>query len=108
MKKAMFIILCSITLFSFTSCAVLLGVDLKEKIQLLELGQSKQEVIQLLGTDYYVESAGYTPEGKLEVLHFRSYYDDYLLYFLEGELTEFHRYIPPINSEIKVVKEEKK
>lgn len=106
MKKRILIIFAAVALLS--SCAALVGVDLKQQVQLLELGQQKQEVIQLLGTNFYVESAGYTPEGKLEVLHYRSYYDDYLLYFLNGELTEFHRYIPPVSTEVKVVKEDKK
>lgn len=106
MKKAIFIFCAALAIFS--SCVSLFGVDLREKVQLVELGQSKQDIIQILGTEYSIESAGYTPEGKLEVLHFRSVYDDYLLYFLDGQLTEFHRYIPPVCPEVKVLKEDKK
>lgn len=81
---------------------------MEKRVQQLELGMTKQEVVNIMGKDYFVESVSQKPEGKLEILHFRStYYVPYLVYFTDGRLTEYHRYIPPtpINQEIRVVKE---
>lgn len=108
MKRIIVIALATLlTIVSFSSCSTLYGVDLGKRVQLLELGMNKQEVVDILGKDYYIEAASQVPEGRLEVLHFHSlYYSDYLLYFLNGELDEFHRYIAPPTPEMKVVKED--
>lgn len=107
MSKIVFILLFVFSVVSLTSCSIIYGVDLDKQAQKLELGMSRQEAVEILGNDFYVESASQLPEGKLEVLHFKSlYYNDYLLYFIDGYLTEFHRYIIPTVPEVKVVRED--
>ena len=108
MKKILFILF---SIFVLNSCAVFYGPNTEKLTQQLELGMSKQRVIEIMGTNYFVESAMQVPEGKLEILHFRSTeYPNYLLYFLNGDLTEFHRYIPPtpMHQDVRIVKEESK
>ena len=106
MKKIFFIL---VTLLIFGSCTVFYGVDYGKLTQQLELGMSKEEAIGIMGKDFFIESALQTFDGKMEVLHFRAaYYSDYLLYFLDGNLTEFHRYIPPtpVQQDVRIIKEE--
>jgi len=103
MKKLLFILFASII---FASCATFYGPNLNELSKRLELGMSRQESVSIMGKDYFIESSSQTPDGKVEILHFRSaYYQEYLLYFLNDELVEFHRYIPP-QQDIRVIKEE--
>lgn len=81
---------------------------MEQRAQQLELGMSKQDAINIMGNDYYIESSFQAPEGNVLILHFRStYYSEYLLYFLNNELTEFHKYIPP-RPDVHILKEEKK
>lgn len=95
-------------MIAFSSCSVLNLVDLDKKTKSLELGMTRQEAVSILGTSYIIESAAQLPEGKLEVLLFHSEYsNDYLLYFLDGELTEYHRYIVPSTPEVRVVREDR-
>lgn len=108
MKKILFILFILFTVFIYTSCATVYGPNMDKLSQQLELGMSRQEAISIMGKDFFVESAHQEREGKMEVLHFKSlYYSEYLLYFLNGELVEFHRYIKPVpmQQEIRVVKE---
>lgn len=70
--------------------------DMSKSVAQLELGMSKKECIAILKNDYQVEFASMTPDGALEVLKFySSTASDYILHFLNGELVEYHRYIPP-------------
>ena len=93
MKNIIFALL---AVLLFNSCASILGPNTLESSRQLVLGMNKQEAIAIMGKDYFVEAASQIPEGKLEILHFRSYYhSDYLLYFINDNLSEFHRYIPP-------------
>lgn len=105
MKKIIYILFLCLVI---TSCAVVYGPNLDQLTQSLELGMSKQDAINIMGKDYFIESALQVPEGDVEVLHFRSsYYNEFILYFLNNTLTEFHRYIPP-QQNVHVIKEEKK
>lgn len=93
MKKITFILF---TMLIVTSCGTMYGPNMEKLTQHLELGMTKLQALDLMGNDYFVESMRQTDEGKMEVLHFRSsYYHNYLLYFLNDKLVEFHRYIPP-------------
>lgn len=80
-----------------TSCAVFYGTDMDSRAKKLQLGMTRQEVINIMGNDYYIESSSQMPEGNLVVLHYNAtvYYNEYLIYLLDGELVEFHRYVPP-------------
>lgn len=105
MKKIIFTFIISLI---FTSCATLLGPDYAQLTKQLELGMSQRQTTDILGNNYFIESAIETPDGKMEVLHFRyGNGPDYVLCFLDGRLTEFHRYIPPCQ-DVRVIKEEKK
>jgi len=86
-----------------------MGTNYEKLTKELSLGMTKQEVLNILGKDYYIESLSDTEDGKLEVLTF---YDGpksnqaFTLYFLNDKLKEFNKYIPPyIPQEVKVVKE---
>ncbi|WP_029904569.1 DUF3192 domain-containing protein [Prevotella sp. 10(H)] len=92
----------------FASCAAVYGPNLEKEVQRLDLGMTKQETINIMGKNYFVESVSQVEEGKLEVLFFRStYYPSYLLYFIDGNLSEFHRYIPPTpyQQDVRIIKE---
>lgn len=87
------IMVLSVTIL-FTSCATM--GDTAKLTQQLELGMTKTQVVAIMGKNYYIESLQETDEGRSEVLHFHSTYSvDYLMYFLNDKLVEFHRYIPP-------------
>ncbi|WP_160111134.1 hypothetical protein [Dysgonomonas sp. Marseille-P4361] len=93
MKQNLFAI---IIIFLTASCASLSTPRLGKLIEQVELGSTKQEVINILGNNYVIDAVSEIEEGKLEVLLFTSSYSyDYLFYFVNNHLTEFHRYIPP-------------
>ena len=93
-----------IILLVLSSCASFSGME--KRVKQLELGMSKQDALNIMGKNYFIESASQTPQGKLEVLHFRSSTSrDYLLYFTNDRLSEFHLYVSPVQ-DIRIIKEE--
>lgn len=93
MKKSLFAI---IIIFFMTSCASLSIPGLNKLLEQVELGSTKQEVINILGNNYVIDAVSEIEEGKLEIILFRTNYSyNYLFYFINDHLTEFHRYIPP-------------
>lgn len=106
MKKILGVLL---LIFLLHSCKALMGVNYEKVTKELSLGMTKQEVLQILGKDYYIESLSNTDEGKLEVLTFYKGHKNnqaFTLYFLNDKLKEFNKYVPPyVPQEVKVVKE---
>ncbi|MBD8388939.1 hypothetical protein [Dysgonomonas sp. BGC7] len=103
MKK--YILLLAIALIS-SSCAVFYGDNYNNssKIQKIHLGMTKQEVFQIMGNKYIIESTSQEEDGLLEVFKFYSVSDvPYLLHFLNGELILFNRFYPPHIQEQKVI-----
>ena len=86
-----------------------MGVNYEKLTKELSLGMTKQEVIKIMGEDYYIESLSETDEGKIEVLTF---YDGpktnqkFTLHFINNKLREFHKYIPPYTpQDVRVIRE---
>ena len=99
MKKIL-LFLSAVLLLS--ACATVVNLDNRAKS--LHLGMSKSQAVRVLGDSYDIELSSRTPDGALEVLHFySSYSNDYILHFLNGELVEFHKYIPPHQHEVHVI-----
>lgn len=110
MRKILVILL---SVFLLNSCASQGGLNRMEKLEKLELGMSKKEVLAIMGDKYIVDSVSETPEGKMEVLSFNAtyHYPEYLLYFLDGRLKEYHRVVPlpPVpTQDVRVVKDNTK
>lgn len=85
-----------------------MGVNYEKVTKNLSLGMTKQEVLNIMGNDYYIESLSNTDEGQVEVLTFTKMNPEFSLCFLNNTLKEFHRYIPPYPhtpQEVRVVKE---
>lgn len=102
MKKILLFTLCLI----ICSCASVVNLD--KRVQNLELGMSKREVIRILDKNYNIEVMSQTPEGEFEVWHFySSYSNDYVLHFLNGSLIEFHKHWEPIRKEVHVIDKER-
>lgn len=105
MKNILFYVL---FILIMSSCTTLMGVDYWKRTKELDLGMTKQEVIVIMGKDYMIESLSETDEGKMEVLHFYNGGGGptYILYLLNNNLVEFHKYISPCPpQEVRVVKE---
>ena len=106
MKKIVFV--CTLIVI-LSSCKALVGTNYEKLTKKVDLGMTKQEVIKILGKDYYIESLSETYEGKLEVLTFYDVSIDnqrFTFYFLNDTLKEFHKYIPPYPPhDIRVIKE---
>ena len=86
---ALAILICS---FSLSSCGTMgLGTKLKK----IEIGMNKEEVTNILGTNYDVVAARETPDGALEVLRYVNFtvdgYIPYIVNFLNGRLVEWYR-----------------
>lgn len=92
-----------------SSCKSLMGVNYEELTKELSLGMTKQEVLNIMGKDYYIESLSEIDKGKIEILTF---YDGsksnkaFTLHFFNNILKEFHKYIPPYTpQDVRVVGE---
>lgn len=81
----------------FSSCVVLTGYNYSQKAKQLSLGMNKESVIEIMGKNYYIEALYETEEGVMEVVTFCDIDKTrkYTLYFLNNNLKEIQKYIPP-------------
>lgn len=75
----------------FYSCGTTMNMG--SKLKKIEIGMTKQEVINILGNTYDVVAARDTPDGTLEILRYTGMtidgYYPYLVNFLDGKLVEW-------------------
>lgn len=94
MKKVRIILSLAIfsCILSFSSCGTM---NLGSKLKKVEIGMSKKEVINILGTGYDQVAARDTPDGTLEILRYYNATIDgtipYTVSFLNGTLVEWYR-----------------
>lgn len=96
MKILFFILIITI---SFPACNLYYGVNYQnnKKIKNLQIGMTKDEAIQIMGTDYSIESVSEEQDGILEIWKYDSVYNfPYLLHFLDGKLVFFNKFYPPV------------
>jgi len=93
MKRTLLTFLFAVTLtLAFTSCG---SSSLVNKAKKLEIGMTKQEVVNIMGNDYITIAARQTPEGALETVKYGTYYL-YIISFMDGKLVEwvYEEFIP--------------
>ena len=101
MKKLFLLLVC----VGLCACATMVNLD--NRVKNLELGMSRKDAVKVLGNEYVIEVKSIMSEGEMEVLRFySSYSNDYVLRFLNGGLFEFHKYIAPVQQEVRVIKED--
>jgi len=72
------------------------------KVMTLELGMTKQEVIDILGKPY-----ARNIKENFEVLDFRNYYDEStFVFFEEGRVVEIQSFDPYLNTPVVVIEKE--
>lgn len=91
-----------IKLLQKTALAALLSIVLvscttvRSGMQGVQLGMTRQEVVNKLGKDFQVVSMVQTDKGALEILRFADYTPEagttghYIMHFLDGKLVESH------------------
>jgi len=91
MKKThiIFTIIILVAALALSSCGYL---DFSKKIEKIEIGMTKKDVIKILGNDYTLVQVRPTPEGLLETFRYHTTIDDYILNFLDDKLQEW--YVP--------------
>ncbi|MBN7810950.1 DUF3192 domain-containing protein [Algoriphagus sp. H41] len=95
--KHLFPALLLIAVFAACSPAMLSRMNAKSMSQ-LELGMSKQQLIEVLGNYYTISEKRMQGEDEIEVLSYRNYpYEDeiYQFVFVNKSLIEWHRELVP-------------
>lgn len=86
----LFIIICVLFVSACSSYNQIMKADANMRI--VELGMSKDEVIQIMGTKYHRMGASVNESGvNTEVLGYTAVDAIYMLYFENNELKEFHK-----------------
>ncbi len=99
MKNLLFI-LCSFLIISlFPSCSGTKFSAIKtKKLERLQLGMKKTEVIHILGNDYKISEKRMEDDKLIEVISYLNFpftNEHYLFRFYDGSLTEWHREFVP-------------
>lgn len=94
--KNLFIAL--IVCITFASCSVFYtNYNNNQNVKKLRIGMSINEVTYIMGNDYTLETSFQEPEGTVEILKYLSSYgNDYLLHFLNGNLSVIEQYYRPV------------
>ncbi|WP_417887423.1 hypothetical protein [Zunongwangia sp.] len=83
--------------FSLISCSAFLDLD-TSNMNKLQLGMTKEEVIEILGKDYAIAEKRKENGNEIEILSYQEYFKDnkyYLFKFNNGKLENWHREIIP-------------
>ncbi|MDR2954492.1 MAG: hypothetical protein LBV43_05380 [Prevotella sp.] len=81
------------------------GATMQTRVQQVQLGMNRQDVINRIGKDFRVMSLVQTEQGNLEILRFINTnilegHEYYYAHFLDGRLVELHfedpTLIPPV------------
>jgi hypothetical protein len=77
-----------ILMFTFSACG---SSSLVNKAKKLEIGMTKQDVVNIMGNGYTTLAARQTPEGALETIRYENIMEfPYIISFLDGKLVEWY------------------
>lgn len=95
MKKSNVFIFSAFVILMLSSCASLSVAHMTStNMNKLELGMSKEQVTQILGSDYTIAEKRVEDNKKIEVLSYRQFYDNdefYMFFFKNDKLEKWYR-----------------
>lgn len=97
-------ILTLLTIFLSACSGTRIATMRKSKMEQLELGMSKSQVVTILGASYSISQKEVSYKDTIEVISYRNIpFDDefYLFRFKNNKLEKWHREFQPMYNEIK-------
>jgi len=99
MKKSKIYILLAFVILMFSSCAAYSIAHMtSSNMNKLELGMSKEQVTQILGSAYTIAEKRMEDDKRIEVLSYRDYYNNdefYMFIFKNDKLERWYRELLP-------------
>jgi len=104
MNRNFITILALLAIFISACSGTRIATMRKSKMEQLELGMSKSQVVTILGSSYSISQKEVSNKDTIEVISYRNIpFDDefYLFRFKNNKLEKWHRYFQPMYKEIK-------
>lgn len=104
MKNNLVVILCLLTVVLSSCSGARFATMRQSKIEQVELGMSKLQVVNILGSSYSIAEKEADAKDTIEVISYRNVpFDDefYLFRFKNNKLEKWHREFQPIYKEVK-------
>jgi len=104
MNRNFITILTLLTIFLSACSGTRIATMRKSKMEQLELGMSKSQVVTILGSSYSISQKEVSNKDTIEVISYRNIpFDDefYLFRFKNNKLEKWHREFQPMYKEIK-------